>query len=132
VHHCLAIVCGQRVNFAQLDNVSGGDVSVEKEIFGAYLSSWDQTMASLEKALKEKNPQDSKLYAHSMKGACLSIGFTRLSEIFKEMERLSLDARFGEIERMLPVAYSEHAVIKDAMKDYFTARTTTTTNNASA
>jgi HPt (histidine-containing phosphotransfer) domain-containing protein len=112
----------QRINFTQFDNVSGGDVVVESEIFGAYLSSWDQTMGSLQKAVKELNPHDAKLYSHSMKGACLSIGFTRLSEIFKEMERLSLEQQFGEIRKLLPMACEEHENVKLGMKEYFSFR----------
>lgn len=65
-----------------LSEVSGGDLSIEKEIFDTFFESCNKLLTQMEQAMKSGDANDWHLCAHSLKGASGSVGAFDLSNLF--------------------------------------------------
>eukprot|EP01122_Echinamoeba_exundans_P006890 TRINITY_DN2014_c0_g1_i2.p1 TRINITY_DN2014_c0_g1~~TRINITY_DN2014_c0_g1_i2.p1 ORF type:complete len:190 (+),score=29.16 TRINITY_DN2014_c0_g1_i2:50-619(+) len=108
----------QYINFSQLGEVSSGDLSIEEELWSAYQESWNCTRSDLEKAFKEGNANEARLHAHSLKGACLSIGFDVLAAICKEMEHLSAQGDVSSAQKLLQKLLDTHEATSASMIEH--------------
>lgn len=77
---------GQIFNFERLSEMTGDDLEFEQELLNEFLSDCESTIAAMETAIGDKNGDEVRLHAHSLKGSCRSVGAEQLGEYFAEVE----------------------------------------------
>lgn len=95
-----------------LTEVTGGDTSINKELFDLYYSKFDEQIAQIEAAIKARDAILLKAVAHSAKGGSASMGLNKMAAIMKVLEFKGRNADFTNAEDVVQAAYTEQAAIK--------------------
>ncbi len=82
------------IDFAQLNELLGGDVDVD-EILRELLAQSRLDFAALESALKKQDISEVTRIAHSIKGAGRMVGASSLASVFEAME---LEGKQGRLK----------------------------------
>ncbi|HAS78982.1 MAG TPA: hypothetical protein DCS38_04635 [Ruminococcus sp.] len=74
---------------------------------------YDTTFQSLEKAVKNKNPEDILTYSHTLKGLCANLGLMTLSNYCKTMvEKVRIKIYMNVYSDFANIKNEYHRVIK--------------------
>lgn len=98
---------------AQLDEATGGDAELIRELVELYVMDAEEQLASLRGALGAGRLDEVHRVAHGLKGSSASVGATEAAEAFRTVERLG---RSGEASGLA-------AALADAERAFERART---------
>ncbi|MGB0935001.1 MAG: Hpt domain-containing protein, partial [Alphaproteobacteria bacterium] len=79
----------------QLEEMTGGDPDLTKELMQSFYECADECIASLESCING-DPTNWKEHAHALKGIALNFGATGLSDISKQAEEQALTLNDNE------------------------------------
>ncbi|MBQ5452181.1 MAG: Hpt domain-containing protein [Bacteroidales bacterium] len=88
------------INMSYLNEVSGGDISIKKEIIGMFFSQMKETSALLKESLSNGDYQKLSKVAHSAKSTLRVMG---AEDLAKKMETLQNTAAQKESTENYPV-----------------------------
>jgi len=74
------------VNLANLREMTGGDVEMEKELFEVFISSSEEAIASLSANILPETSETWRKQAHALKGISLSLGAEKLGDLCKKAQ----------------------------------------------
>ncbi|MBQ3656051.1 MAG: Hpt domain-containing protein [Bacteroidales bacterium] len=90
----------QHINMSYLNEVSGGDISIKKEIIEMFFSQMQETSTLLKENLSNRNYQKLSEVAHTTKSSLRVMG---AEDIAKKMEELQFTAAKNESTENYPV-----------------------------
>eukprot|EP01124_Arcella_intermedia_P026003 TRINITY_DN4786_c0_g1_i1.p1 TRINITY_DN4786_c0_g1~~TRINITY_DN4786_c0_g1_i1.p1 ORF type:complete len:201 (+),score=71.33 TRINITY_DN4786_c0_g1_i1:35-637(+) len=90
-----------RFDKSALDEITGGEEDVEKDLIATYIESSQQELEKLKKAIEADNPADSELYSHSIKGAARYVGATKVAERSFQIEKLSKSKLLEDVKKLI-------------------------------
>jgi HPt (histidine-containing phosphotransfer) domain-containing protein len=99
----------------QLDDVTGGDPEVIRELLGMLLEAGAKDLDRAARALARWDEQEARHSIHSLKGAAATVGAARLAQACKRVEGLRID----QLEQGLALARAEVDAIR-AVRDTWT------------
>jgi CheY-like chemotaxis protein/class 3 adenylate cyclase/HPt (histidine-containing phosphotransfer) domain-containing protein len=102
---------------AHLAELVDGDTELMRELVQTYDEESLKLMAQLRTAVAEKNSINADHAAHSLKSSSANIGATRLSELFKEMEKAAAQGDIVSVARKLPEAEKHYQDLRQALKN---------------
>jgi HPt (histidine-containing phosphotransfer) domain-containing protein len=86
------------VEIEQIREVADGDPEFERELIETFLTDSEEQIQSLEVALREKDADEIRVRAHTIKGSSANAGAKRLQEVACEMERIGSSNELEEAE----------------------------------
>ena len=105
-------------NFAQLQEMTGGDEEFERELLEEYLSDTPNTFARLLHAIEEKEISGVHLESHSLKGSSQSLGADRLGSVAARLESLCHDGRLDGAEELYRDLEIEFGKVCQVVRDW--------------
>jgi HPt (histidine-containing phosphotransfer) domain-containing protein len=94
----------------------GGDGEFLAELLDTYFMDSPQQFAAMHQALEDKNSEDFRRAAHSLKSNSANFGAMGLSERAKNLEDLGKDGQLEQAVAPLEEAESEYTRVKSALE----------------
>lgn len=99
------------VNLDNLREMTGGDKTLERELFNVYLTSAEECLRSLKQNLAEGQEESWRTQAHAWKGMSLNLGAETLGKLCADAQMSHLASR-EEKEKMLAAIEAEFEQVK--------------------
>ena len=84
-----------------------GGIGLARELIGTFLQSADASMQRVVRAVTEHDAASLAQAAHALKSSTANVGALRLSECFRELERIGREGRVAEAAGALDCANAE-------------------------
>jgi CheY-like chemotaxis protein len=107
-----------------LAEISGGDAQLEREIFAQFLPVNVADVAALSKALDAGEIATVVVFAHRIKGACVTIGATALAEVCRELEAAARAGDWNAVAACQDAFHREAARLNGHLKEKMVSGTT--------
>ena len=104
------------VDFDNLRIITGGDAKLEAMLFASFLNMAEQCRQKMQVAVIAVDETTWRQRAHTLKGACLNLGATRLAEL---CDKAQMHWRAAQDEKtlMLQAIDSELQLVRAALRD---------------
>ena len=86
------------VSIEQIREVADGDTEFERELIETFLTDSEEQIQLLEVAVREKDADEVRVRAHTIKGSSANAGAKRVQEVACEMERIGSSNELEEAE----------------------------------
>lgn len=83
------------IDTARLNNITDGDIAVQRELLGLYFDTVNRTLAVL-KDTSDANDKAWRDAAHEIKGASNTLGFERIGMLCRQVELLPTLSGIGK------------------------------------
>lgn len=103
---------GKPYDEAKVAERLGLDAQGFKEILQSFFESVDAELEHLKKAVKHKNSEKTKYYAHAIKGSALNLGMEALSTVARDIELSSEKSDKKELEKKLSALEKAYKAVK--------------------
>jgi two-component system sensor histidine kinase/response regulator len=97
------------VEIEQIQEVADGDIEFERDLIETFLSDSEEQIRGLEAALRERDAEEVRGRAHTIKGSSANAGAKVMQELAYQMEKIGAGKEFTQA----PDVYSE---LKDAFE----------------
>lgn len=102
-------------NLNMLKELIGDDL---KEILDAYLQTAPDNIYKLEQAINNKDAEQVRMQAHSLKGSSANIGAHDLSALCSELEQLAKNNTLNNATDLLAKIKTENVAVVAFLKNY--------------
>jgi PAS domain S-box-containing protein len=99
----------QPIDLAALEQFTGGDKDIERDIFRQFLDATRADAQALRQTIGGSNPQASAKAAHRVKGSSRMMGANPLADVAEQMEKAGKAGDAATILALLPAFEQEHA-----------------------
>lgn len=106
------------VDLRRIQNIAEGDRAFEKEVLDAYLGDCAKRIARLRESIPAKDSTTARRDAHTIKGASMNIGTTRLHECARELEKTDPAQDQSEAMKQLEAVEAEFAAVEAYLQQY--------------
>eukprot|EP01114_Cavostelium_apophysatum_P004580 TRINITY_DN148_c0_g1_i1.p1 TRINITY_DN148_c0_g1~~TRINITY_DN148_c0_g1_i1.p1 ORF type:complete len:119 (-),score=25.42 TRINITY_DN148_c0_g1_i1:267-623(-) len=107
------------LNLGQLHDISGGDISFERELIDLYRNEFANTLENLTVALASNDQKSAILYSHDIKGSSANIGAEAVRLLGERMEYLAREGQLTEASVYLPMVREAFQVTMKLFMEYF-------------
>jgi len=105
-----------------LQEITEGNLHFERELIDAFISSSEQHLTTLAKALQERNVELFEREAHNMKGASANIGARRMREFACRLEQMGSRGELDPASEELARLDSAFKQVRRFLQDYLESR----------
>lgn len=103
-------------NLEMLKELIGDDL---KDILGAFISTAPDLVTKMDNALFDKDGEELRMHAHSMKGSAANIGATELSSLSANLEELAKNGNMdSEANGIFNQVKTENANVMTFLNNY--------------
>lgn len=110
------------VRIRRIQEVSDGDLSVERELINIFLSVSEEQVEEMEAALHDKNLEILKKRTHSIKGSSGTFGADGMREIALRIEEDLATRRLSHVAEALDQLKHEFFHVRTFLEDYLNER----------
>jgi len=107
---------------ARVKETSDGDVAFERELFEAYIADCEERLARLERSVSAGEAEPTRIEAHSIKGASLNVGTTRLQDLAFTLEKTNAAEAPAAAREALVAVQAEFVRVRAALEAYLAAQ----------
>jgi len=104
------------VDLQNLREITGGDASMEKELFHSFLETSAECLAGLQVALRNAENNLWRQKAHALKGVSLNLGAVQLGELCREAQD-KFEASASEKQQLLVAIQGEFGNVRGYLEN---------------